>query len=144
MMTTSNPLFRAYVSAAALICAPAILQADGEVSGTSTVVPLVSQTLEAMPDWNGTEALLVDVTLPPGGADPVHRHDAVVFVYVLEGSAVMQVEGGEEVVLNPGDTWQERPGDIHVVGRNASDSEPVRFLAFFVKQEGVPPVLPVE
>ena len=143
-MMTSTRLLRASCCAAALVCAPAISQADGETSGTSTVVPLVSQALEAMPDSGGMEALLLDVTLPPGGADPVHRHDATVFVYVLEGSAVMQVEGGEEVVLNPGDTWQERPGDIHVVGRNASDSEPVRFLAFFVKQEGVPPVLPVE
>ena len=142
-MTTSTRLLHA-CCCAALICASTASRADGEASGTSTVVPLMSQALEAMPDSNGTEALLLEVTLPPGGADPVHRHDAAVFVYVLEGSAVMQVEGGEEVVLNPGDTWQERPGDIHVVGRNASDSEPVRFLAFFVKQEGVPPVLPVE
>ena len=141
---TSTRLFRASCCAVALIT-PALSPAHDDPSETTAaVVPLVSQALETMSDPNGKEALLIEVTLPPGHADPVHRHDATVFVYVLEGSAVMQVEGGEEVVLNPGDTWQERPDDIHVVGRNASDSEPVRFLAFFVKQEGVPPVLPVE
>ena len=143
-MTTSITTLRAACCAAALVCAPAVSQADGGPAGDSTVVALLSQALGETMGLDGTEALLVEVALPPGGADPVHRHDAAVFVYVLEGSAVMQVEGGEEVVLNPGDTWQERPGDIHVVGRNASESEPVRFLAFFVKREGVPPVLPVE
>ena len=144
MKTMPIRLWLAPCCAATLICTSAISQADGDGSSSSTVVPLVSQALEAMPDSNGMEALLVEVTLPPGGADPVHRHDAAVFVYVLEGSAVMQVEGGEETVLQAGDTWQERPSDIHVVGRNASDDEPVRFLAFFVKKKGVPPVLPVE
>ncbi len=148
-MTTSTtfalvntfPLLRASCCAAALICAPMTVHADTAEPKTSTVVPLLSQALE---DMQEREALLIEVTLPPGGADPVHRHDAEVFVYVLEGSAVMQVEGDEEVVLNPGDTFQERPDDIHLVGRNASDSEPVRFLAFFVKKQSVPPVLPVE
>jgi quercetin dioxygenase-like cupin family protein len=92
----------------------------------------------------GKEAMLLQVDLPPGSADPVHRHDALVYVYVLEGSVVMQLRGKPEVTLKAGDIFYEVPGDIHVVGRNASQSEPARFLAFFVKKQGVMPVMPAE
>ena len=80
--------------------------------------------------------LLVDY--PPGGADPVHRHDAHAFVYVLEGSIVMQVEGGKEVTLTPGQTFYEGPDDVHTVGRNASLTEPARFLAVLFLKQGAP------
>jgi quercetin dioxygenase-like cupin family protein len=84
------------------------------------------------------------VEYPPGGSDPVHRHNASVFVYVLEGSVVMQVKGGQEVTLNKGQTFFESPEDIHVAGRNASQTEPAKFLAFFVKDKGAPPVFPAK
>ena len=80
-------------------------------------------------DIAGKEALMITVEYPPGGADPVHRHDAHAFVYVLEGSIVMGVEGGAEVTLGPGQTFYEGPSDLHTVGRNASDTEPAKFLA---------------
>jgi quercetin dioxygenase-like cupin family protein len=87
---------------------------------------------------------IITVEYEPGGADPVHRHDAHGFIYVLEGSIVMQVKGGEPVTLGPGDTFYEGPDDVHVVGRNASDTEPARFLVFLVKDEGAPTFVPVE
>src|SRR6266566_1524714 len=65
-----------------------------------------------------------------------HRHNAHTFVYVLEGSVVMQVKGGKEVTLGPGQTFYESPDDIHTVSKNASDTKPARFLVFFVKQKG--------
>jgi quercetin dioxygenase-like cupin family protein len=104
-----------------------------------TVVPLLSKELK---DIAGKEALMITVEYPPGGADPVHRHDAHAFVYVLEGSIVMQVEGGAEVTLKPGQTFYEGPADVHTVGRNASDTEPAKFLVLLVKNIGVDPVLP--
>ena len=104
-----------------------------------TVVPLLSKELA---DLAGKEALMITVEYPPGGADPVHRHDAHAFVYVLEGSIVMQVEGGAEVTLTPGQTFYEGPADVHIVGRNASDTKPAKFLVLLVKNTGVDAVLP--
>jgi quercetin dioxygenase-like cupin family protein len=95
-------------------------------------------------DIDGKEVLMITVEFPPGGADPVHRHDAHGFIYVLEGSIVMQVKGGEEVILTPGQTYYEGPDDIHTVGRNASNTKPAKFLVLLLKNSGAEPVLPAE
>jgi quercetin dioxygenase-like cupin family protein len=108
---------------------------------TTKVTPLTSRDLEGLP---GKEGSLFLVEYPPGGSDPIHRHNASVFVYVLEGSVVMQARGGKEVTLSKGGTFFESPEDIHVVGRNASQTEPAKFLAFFVKDKGAPVVLPAK
>ncbi len=108
---------------------------------TTKVTPLTSKDLQGLP---GKEGSLFLVEYPPGNSDPVHRHNASVFVYVLEGSVVMQVRGGREVTLTKGQTFFELPDDIHVVGRNASQTEPAKFLAFFVKEKGAPVVLPAQ
>ena len=105
------------------------------------VVPLFSRDLTDIP---GKEGLMMTVEYPPGGADPVHRHNAHAFVYVLEGSVVMQVKGGKEVTLMPGQTFYEGPDDIHVVGRNASKTKPAKFLVFLVKKKGAPALVPVK
>ena len=99
---------------------------------------------KALADIAGKEVLMLAVEYPPGGADPVHRHDAHAFVYVLEGSIVMQLRGGQETTLTPGQTFYEGPGDIHAVGRNASDSRPAKFLVILLKNTGVAPVLPAK
>ena len=85
---------------------------------------------------------MLTVTYPPGGADPVHRHDAHAFVYVLEGSIVMQVKGGKEVTLTPGQTYYEGPNDIHTVGRNASQTQPAKFIVLLLKNKGAPVLVP--
>lgn len=108
-------------------------------AGDAAVKPLMTRELE---DIAGKEVLMLVVEYPPGGSDPVHRHDAHAFVYVLEGSIVMQVKGGEETTLTPGQTFYEGPGDIHAVGRNASDSRPAKFLVFLIKNTGAAAVLP--
>ena len=84
------------------------------------------------------------VDFPPGFASPVHRHNAQVSVYVLNGFVVMQVKGGKEVTLGPGQSFYESPDDIHVVSRNASSSEPAKFLVFLIKQKSAPLVIPVK
>jgi quercetin dioxygenase-like cupin family protein len=99
------------------------------------VTQLMSKDLAEFP---GKEALMITVEYPPGGSDPVHRHNAYAFVYVLEGSVVMQVKGGKEVTLTPGQTWYEGPNDVHVVGRNASSTKPAKFLVYLVKDKGAP------
>jgi quercetin dioxygenase-like cupin family protein len=108
---------------------------------TTKVTPLTSKDLEGLP---GKEGSLFLVEYPPGASDPVHRHNASVFVYVLEGSVVMQARGGKEVTLIKGETFFESPEDVHVVGRNASQTEPAKFLAFFVKDKGAPVVFPAK
>jgi len=95
-------------------------------------------------DLPGKEGLMLTVTYPPGGADEIHRHDAHAFVYVLEGSVVMQLKGGQEVTLKPGETFYEGPQDIHIVGRNASTTRPAKFVVVLIKNKGVPAMLPVK
>src|SRR5438552_3014029 len=72
---------------------------------------------KVMTDMAGKEGLLITVEYPPGASDPIHRHNAHAFVYVLEGSIVMQLKGGKEVTLTPGQTFYEGPNDVHIVGR---------------------------
>ena len=93
-------------------------------------------------DFPGKEGLMITVEYPPGSVDPIHRHNAHAFVYVLEGSIVMQVRGGKEVTLTAGQTFYEGPNDVHVVGRNASQTKPAKFVVFLVKEKGVPVFLP--
>ena len=95
-----------------------------------------------LPDFPGKEGLMITVEYPPGSSDPVHRHNAHAFVYVLEGSIVMQVRGGKEVTLTPGQTFYEGPSDVHVAGRNASQTKPARFVVFLVKEKGAPVFVP--
>ena len=105
------------------------------------VTSLMSKDL---PENPGKEALMITVEYAPGGSDPIHRHNAQAFVYVLEGSIVMQVKGGKQVTLTPGQTFYEGPDDVHVVGRNASSTKPAKFLVLLIKNKGAPVLVPVE
>jgi quercetin dioxygenase-like cupin family protein len=105
------------------------------------VTPLVSKDLAEFP---GKEGLMITVVYPPGASDPIHRHNAHAFLYVLEGSVIMQVKGGKEVTLTQGQSFYEGPGDIHTVGRNASSSKPAKFLVFLVKDKNAPVLIPVQ
>ena len=106
----------------------------------ATVTPILSHDLDG---GVGKEGAMMTVELAPGEAGGVHRHNANVFVYVLSGAMVMQVKGGALVTVHAGQTFYEGPGDIHVVSRNASTTEPAKFIAFFVKDKGAPIVVPV-
>jgi quercetin dioxygenase-like cupin family protein len=105
------------------------------------VKEVMSKPLTGIP---GKEGLVLMVTYPPGGADEIHRHDAHAFVYVLEGSIVMQLRGAEPVTVKAGEGFYEGPNDVHIVGRSASDSKPAKFVVFLVKNQGVPAVLPAK
>jgi len=105
------------------------------------VTPLMSKDL---PESPGKEMLMITVEHAPGGSSPIHRHNAHAMVYVLEGSVVMQVKGGKEVTLTPGQSFYEGPGDIHVVDRNASTTKPAKFLVVLIKDKGAPALVPVE
>ena len=116
------------------------------ISGTAMaqevkVTPLMSKDLANDP---GKEVLMIMVEYAPGSADPVHRHNAQGFIYVLEGSVVMQLKGGKETILTPGQTFYEGPNDIHVVGRNASNTKSAKFLVILVKDKGAPILVPVK
>jgi quercetin dioxygenase-like cupin family protein len=104
------------------------------------VTELVTKDLMNVP---GKEVTMITVDYPPGGSDPVHRHNASAFVYVLEGSIVMQMKGEKEVTLHPGETFYEDPEGVHLVGKNASDTKPAKFVVFLVKNKGAPILIPV-
>ena len=119
----------------ALVC----LMSCALLAQEAKVTELMSKDLINLP---GKEGLMITVEYPPGSVDPIHRHNAHGFIYVLEGSIVMQVRGGKEVTVTPGQTFYEGPDDVHVVGRNASKTKPAKFVVFFVKDKGAPLVVP--
>lgn len=123
-----------------------LLLAAGAASAQATppeaqVTPLMNKILT---DYPGKEATVITVDYAPGGASPIHKHNAHAFVYVLEGSIVMGLRGGQDVILKPGQTFYEGPADIHTVSRNASSTEPAKFLVFLLKDKAAPIVLPAK
>ena len=122
-----------------LVLALACLMSSTLLAQEAKVTPLMSKDLTNLP---GKEGLMVIVEYPPGSVDPIHRHNAHGFIYVLEGSIVMQVRGGKEVTLTPGQTFYEGPDDVHVVGRNACKTKPAKFVVVFVKDKGAPVLVP--
>ena len=105
------------------------------------VTRLMSKDLK---DFPGKEGLLITVEYPAGSTDPIHRHNSHAFVYVLEGSIVMQLKGGKEVTLTPGQTFYEGPDDVHIVGRAADKTKPAKFVVFLVKNKDAPVLVPVK
>src|ERR1700740_130745 len=124
-----------------LILALACLLSSTLAAQEAKVTQLMSKDLTTLP---GKEGLMLIVEYPPGSSDPIHRHNAHGFIYVLEGSIVMQVRGGKEMTLTPGQTFYEGPDDVHVVGRNASQTKPAKFVVFFVKDKGAPVLVPTK
>ena len=118
-----------------VILALACLMSGPLAAQEAKVTELLAKDLTNLP---GKEGLMINVEYPPGSSDPIHRHNAHAFIYVLEGSIVMQVRGGKETILTPGQTFYEGPDDVHIVGRNASQTKPAKFLVFFVKDKGAP------
>lgn len=117
-----------------LTCSPLLAQ-DAKVN---------SVLVKPLPDDPGKVVQILTVEYPPGGHDPVHRHNANAFVYVLEGSIVMAVNGDKPVTLTAGQTFYEGPNDIHTIGRNASTTQPAKFVVFLLKKKGAPVLIPVK
>jgi quercetin dioxygenase-like cupin family protein len=120
---------------------PAFLLAGVLLAQDAQVTPLMSKDL---PEFPGKEGQMITVVYPPGASDPMHRHNAHSFVYVLEGTVVMQLKGGKETTLTPGQAFYEGPNDIHVVGRNASTTKPAKLLVILVKNKDAPVLIPVQ
>ncbi len=133
-----SALLSLFVSAA--VCLLGTLPASA-AEDTAKVTPLMQKDL---PNYPGKEGLMISVVYEGGGSSPIHKHDANAFVYVLEGSIVMQVKGEKEVTLSPGETFYESPSDIHLVSRNASTTEPAKFIVVLLKNKDAPVVMPVE
>ena len=117
------------------------LMAGTLMAQEAKVTSLMSKDL---PENPGKELLMITVEHAPGGSSPSHRHNADAMLYVLEGSVVQQVKGGKEVTLTPGQTFYEGPDDIHVVDRNASKTQPAKFVVFLIKDKGAPALVPVK
>jgi quercetin dioxygenase-like cupin family protein len=135
--TKRNVNIREAALLAVLLCAPA----GRLMAQEAKVTPLMTKELADMP---GKEALMITVEYPPGSKDAVHRHNAHAFVYVLEGTIVMQLKGQKPVTLTAGQTFYEGPEDIHVVGRNASSTKPAKFVVLLLKKQGAPVLVPAQ
>jgi quercetin dioxygenase-like cupin family protein len=131
-MKKAHLCFRAYLAALLMLAAVPAKAAD--------VKELFAVDLA---DYPGKEGRVIEA-YPPGAQDVVHRHDAHAFVYVLEGQIIMQLKGQPAVTLKAGQTFYEGPTDVHVVGRNASSTEPARFVVVLLKGKGAPVLTPVK
>ena len=132
-------MFTKVILALACLISVTLVGQEPTVAPKSKVTQLMSKDL---PNLAGKEAVMITVDYPPGSSEPIHRHNGNAFVYVLEGTVVMQVRGGKEVTLTPGQTFYEGPDDVHIVGRNASDTKPAKFLVVLVKNNGAPVLVP--
>ena len=129
------------ISRAALVAVLLCAAGGRLMAQEAKVTPLMTKELADMP---GKEGLMLLVEYPPNSKDAVHRHNAHAFVYVLEGTVVMQLKGGKSETLTAGQTFYEGPEDVHVVGRNASDTKPAKFVVLLLKKQGAPAVVPVQ
>ena len=127
-----------------VLIASCLATATATVTAAAQEARVTTLMTQELAGKDGKEGTMVMVEYAPGGSDAAHRHNASVFVYVLEGAVVMQVKGGEEVTLGPGQTFYESPEDVHLVSRNASTTQPAKFLVFFVKQKGAPLTVPAK
>jgi quercetin dioxygenase-like cupin family protein len=144
LMTTSQPMLAlAFLIASTLIITSTLMAQEAVTPpmAQETITELMSKDLAGDPV---KEVLMYTVDFPPGYSSPVHRHNAQVSVYVLEGSVVMQVRGGKEVTLRPGQSFYEDPDDIHVVSRNASSTQSAKFLVFLIHKKGDLLVIPAK
>ena len=143
-MTSSKLRLALVVLVASILIPTGTLIAQRPVTPSAaqeTITPLITKDLAGFP---GEQALMYTVDFPPGFSSPVHRHNAQVSVYVLEGSVVMQLRGQKELTLGPGQSFYEDPNDIHVVSRNASSTKPAKFLVFMINKKGAPLVIPAK
>ena len=129
-----------------LLACPAVItqQVCAQSAPAAPHAQVADLMTKALKDYPGKEGKMILVTYPPGSVDPVHRHFAHAFVYVLEGSIVMSLNGGKEVTLGPGQTFYEGPDDKHTVGRNASTTQPAKFVVFLLKDQNKPILTPVQ
>ena len=143
-MTTSRPmLVLAFLITSALIPTSTLVAQKTKTPSLAqeTITPLITKDLAVLP---GEQVLMYTVDFPPGFSSPVHRHNAQVSVYVLEGSVVMQVRGQKELTLGPGQSFYEDPSDVHIVSRNASSTKPAKFVVFLINKKGAPLVIPAK
>jgi uncharacterized protein YbjT (DUF2867 family)/quercetin dioxygenase-like cupin family protein len=144
LMTSSKPmLVLAFLITSTLIITSNLMAQEALTPpiAQETITPLITKDLAGLP---GEQVLMYTVDFPPGFSSPIHRHNAQVSVYVLEGSVVMQVRGGKELTLRPGQSFYEDPNDIHVVSRNASSTKSAKFLVFLINKKGAPLVIPAK
>jgi quercetin dioxygenase-like cupin family protein len=136
-VTTKEVTMTTKLVALVLLC----LMTGTAMAQEPKVTPLMSKDLA---DYPGKEVLMITVEHVPGGSSSIHKHNAHAFVYVLEGSVVMQLKGGEQVTLTAGQTFYEGPDDVHLVDRNASTTQPAKFLAVLIKNKGAPALVPAQ
>ena len=127
-----------------LMTGPAMAQQAKAPQAKAPQAKVTSLMSKDLPESPGKEALMITVEHAPGGSSAIHRHNAHAFVYVLEGSVIMQLKGGQQVTLTPGQAFYEGPDDVHLVDRNASTTAPAKFLVVLIKNKGAPALVPAE
>ena len=128
----------AFILSLAIVSAMAF---SGARAGTGKATTLM---VKELPDFLGKEGMVEVVDFAPGEVSQPHRHNADLFVYVLEGSVVTQVKGDAPKTMNAGEVFYESPTEVHTVSRNASATQPAKLLVFYVKVKGAASTVLVE
>ena len=116
----------------AVVLAAGCASASSETLQQAATVKVVKE--QVIPQMDGTKlkTTILEVSYPPGGSSAAHRHPCAVIGYVLEGQYRTQIGDGAVAIYQKGDTFYEPPNGVHQVSANASTTEPVRFLAYFL------------
>lgn len=122
----------------------AALACGALLAGAARAADVKQLMAKPLPELPGKEAVMLEVSYPPGAKDMAHRHDAHALLYVLEGTIQMQLRGGPLVTVKAGETFYEGPDDVHLIGRNASSSEPARFVVMLIKRRDAPVLTPLQ
>jgi quercetin dioxygenase-like cupin family protein len=99
-----------------------------------TTTTITGQSIRFPQGDNQFTAVLAEVA--PGGQVGRHMHPVPLFVYILEGTLSIEMEGHETHTFSAGEGFAEVTNTWHN-GRNLTD-KPVRFLILFSGQKGTP------
>ena len=114
---------------------------DAQAQAASS--PVFTQDLPDL-SMEGWEVAASHVDYPPGYSGVAHRHPGFTLVYVIQGTVVAKVSGGDERTFAAGQMFFEQPGSVHEVSRNASQTQPARLLALIFSKKGLPKTTPVQ
>lgn len=129
----------------AMAVLPGWPQASQRISQTTKQQRRRVAFARALPALDGAhlKVTLEEITYGPGESSFVHSHPCPVVGYVVSGAVRMQMKGKAEAIYRAGDSFYEAPHEVHVVAANASATEPVRFVAYFVCDHEEPLSAPV-
>ena len=109
-------------------------KAEGSSTGIQRTL-LCSSPVDGLP---GSETRLYLIEYSPGADGSGHRHPVVGLGYMLRGTILSAFGDEQPVAIPEGESFVDAAHQIHTVSRNASKSEPLRFVIAYTVKQGEP------